>query len=366
MRIAIVTLPLHTNYGGILQAYALQTVLERMGHEVSVLSPPPYKAHSAWIMPIVYAKRVFIKFILRRDISILYDGHSRARQHTDKFIKRHINSLFIRDLSQLKGKFDAYVVGSDQIWRPKYSLSFFGESNAFLEFARTWDVKRIAYAVSFGTDQWDFSEEKDQTCKSLVQLFDKISVRESMAVGMCKDHWGIDAKLVLDPTLLLARDDYRSLTKHSQLNHNEDILMCHILDVNDEKLQTVSRIASIFSLSPQMTNSQSETDVTYSSLSIQPPVEQWLDSISSAKLIVTDSFHACVFSIIFHKPFYVLENEDRGNSRIQSLLLLFGLTDRIIHDNQLDDDYGIDYCDIEKKLLELKQQSLDYLIESLS
>lgn len=364
MKIAILTLPLHTNYGGILQAYALQTVLERMGHEVKVLSPPPYKAHKTWVMPIVYCKRFVEKVILRRDVSILYDGQNRMRQYTDKFIKRYIHSYVVTDWKNLEGKFDAYIVGSDQIWRPKYATMFSGISNAFLVFTEGWNVKRIAYAVSFGTDQWEYSDLLTGLCRKLVRSFDSVSVREESGVDLCKKHLCIDTTHVLDPTMLLSQVDYEKLINNTKTKSCKGGIMCYILDPSPQTEHLVNHYEERLGLKAYMTNSI-VPDAKPSEM-IQQTVEQWLKSFKEAEFVITDSFHACVFSIIFQKPFVVISNESRGNARIDSLLKMFGIEDRRVLLGETDLIHSpIDYMSIVDTLNTMRIKSMNYIADNI-
>lgn len=365
MRIAILTLPLHTNYGGILQAYALQTVLERMGHEVKVLCPPPYKAHPWYLMPIVYLKRMVEKWILRKDVSILYDGYHRSRQHTDRFIRKYIHSYPVSDWSLLEKEFDCYVVGSDQIWRPKYATMFSGIPNAFLAFTEGWYVKRLTYAVSFGTDQWEYSETLAEVCKKLVHNFDDISVREKSGIEICSKHLGADVTHVLDPTLLLSQADYDKLISNTKTRPCKGELMCYILDPNPQTERIIKHYAEKLGLKAYMTNSM-VPDAKPNEM-IQQPVEQWLRTFKDAKFVITDSFHACVFSILFKKQFIVLSNESRGNARIDSLLSMFGIEDRkVSYDDINANNRPIDYMSIVDALNTMRSQSTTYIANNLN
>ena len=98
--------------------------------------------------------------------------------------------------------FDAFVVGSDQVWRPRYNAYI---PNLFLDFTEGMSVKRIAYAASFGTDQWEFSAEQTTISSFLAKKFDIVSVREASGIQLCKQNLGVDAIQVLDPSLLLRR-----------------------------------------------------------------------------------------------------------------------------------------------------------------
>ena len=107
-------------------------------------------------------------------------------------------------------RFDAYVVGSDQVWRPTYNL---GDKlfDMYLAFADGQQVKRLSYAASFGVDKWEYSDDQTRICSELAKQFDAISVREKSGVKLCADNLGVDAIHVLDPTMLLDPSDYNKL-----------------------------------------------------------------------------------------------------------------------------------------------------------
>ena len=338
MRIGILTLPLHTNYGGILQAYALQTVLERMGHEVKVINRNTDYKLPLWKTPFVYSKRI-IKNILGYKTPLFYEQklikeQPIIRQNTDRFIRQYIHTLNVDNYTDLREEdFDAIVVGSDQVWRPKY----FGRiEDAYLNFAKTWNIKRIAYAASFGTDEWEYSVGKTKKCSRLVKQFDTVSVREMSGIDLCKDYFGITVEHVLDPTMLLSKDDFIQLFNISKTSQSDGNLLSYILDETSEKQLLIGEIAEKKGLIPFRVNSKVEDMSALLEERIQPPVEQWIRGFYDAEFIVTDSFHACVFSIIFNKPFLVIENEKRGLSRILSLLTMLKLEDRKI---KISDDY---------------------------
>lgn len=367
MKIGILTLPLHTNYGGILQAYALQTVLERMGHEVKIIHVPFVRPSA----PIKTKLKRFIKKVLGR-----FQGYINFEEKSNQwlpFVAKNINTFMdaqlklarYNDYSCISEKdFDCICVGSDQIWRPRMLLS--NISNAYLSFASSWSIKRIAYSASFGTDEWEYSEEDTAICKSLVKKFNAVSVREFCGVNLCKHYLGINAIHTLDPTLLLNADDYKALIKEIPCSNKSNILFSYVLDVTEEKAKLIENFAKyqgmgISKIDVEMGNKKCEL-----SKRILPSVEYWLKSFRDSDFIITDSFHACVFSIIFKKPFAVMLNNARGAARFSSLLSMFGLEDRIV--NSLEDWKkldAIDYNLVYSKLEEQKQLSYNYLIKSL-
>ena len=338
MKIGILTLPLYTNYGGILQAYALQTILERMGHEVCFITKRRKPLNlPLWKMPYSYSKRI-LKNILGTPYPIFYEQKinretSIIEQNTEKFIKRYIKQFIIEEFPHIhETDFDSIIVGSDQVWRPIYFEGLYDSniSNAFLKFTKKWNIKRIAYAASFGTDKWEYTKRQTDECRKLMKLFDAISVRESSGVGLCKKYFNIEAKHVLDPTMLLDKEDYVRLFKNTNTPKSKGTLLIYILDETQEKVKFVNKIASDAHLIPFRVNANVDNLFTSLENRIQPPIEQWLRGFYDAEYVVTDSFHACVFSILFNKPFIAIGNESRGMSRFSSLLETFGLTDRLI------------------------------------
>lgn len=372
MRIGILTLPLHTNYGGILQAYALQTVLERMGHDVSLIEKrrEPLKL-PLWKAPLSYGKRI-LKNMLGHPFPIFYEQKVNRetpiiRQYTDKFIAQYIKRRIVNDYTDVyENDFDAIVVGSDQIWRPKY---FPNIETAYLDFTEGWNIKRVAYAASFGTEEWEYNERQTRECGRLLQNFDAVSVREKSGIDLCRDHFNVQAIHVLDPIMLLEPKDYIKLCEAAGTPKSSGTLLTYILDEAPEKTALIEKVAKDKGLVPFFVNS-SKVDYPKASLKerIQPPVEQWLRGFYDAEFIVTDSFHACVFSILFNKPFLVIGNAARGMSRFTSLLSTFGLEDRLIDCNSSIDSKtdNIQWNKVMTLLDYNRKRSRDFLSSQLS
>ncbi len=375
MKIGIYTQPLRYNYGGLLQAWALQTVLRRMGHDVVTFDPCPYLCLSWKKKPFVYAKRT-IKKLLGQNVTIRFEKrinkeHDLKIQNLKPFIDVNIQRMEFTKVTDIKeADFDILLAGSDQVWRPKYNRSY-GRTieNAFFDFARQWKyVKRIAYAASFGTDEWEYSDEQTKNCGELAKQFSAIGVREYSGVKLCKERLGVSATHVLDPTMLLDKHDYEDLfLKAKNTNCPSGNLLCYILDETDLSDQLIKKISAEKGLVPFRANSK-VTDVRAKiNERIQPPVEQWLRNFKDAEFVVTDSFHACVFSIIFGKPFVVIGNEKRGLSRYDSLFSTLSMSNHLIQSVEEFDpmcSYSIDNATYQR-IDELKHYSLKYLVESL-
>lgn len=372
MRIAILTLPPRENYGGILQCYGLQTVLERMGHEVEIIDEPYKINHVPFIQMVLrIGKRLVLKYLFLKECHIFIERDMERlrpiiRQHLERFMNQYLHRKVYNTVYDINpNDYDAIVVGSDQIWRTKYYHSI---SNAFLDFAEGWKVKRIAYAASFGLDTWKYTQEETKVCAKAIQLFDMVSVREESAVGLCKQYLQKEAKWVVDPTMLLQRSDYEKLIDDYQTPLSKGDLFCYILDGSVEKNILVEKIAKEKHLKPfAMTEINGDVKSNVEGL-VKQPVESWLRAFRDAKFIVTDSFHACVFCIIFSKPFVVVGNADRGMTRFNSLLKKFDLQKHILLSPK---DYlsGADYnlpVSVTNRLLEESKADFKFLNDCLN
>lgn len=378
MKIGILTLPLNSNYGGVLQAFALQTVLKRMGHdvlEVELKKNLRWQYPPLWKIPLSFGKRFLFKYIVRRkNQKILLERYERKIypllvHDILEFISKYIKQFKVDKFIDCKGKFDAFVCGSDQIWRYKYYLFFEGDiANVYLKFLGDDSCKRIAYAASFGTDNWEYPAKETAECKNWIQKFDAVSVREETGVKLCSTYYDIKAKHVLDPTMLLSKDDYVDLIEKSDVPKSKGNLFCYILDNTDEKMNVVKNIEKQRHLSSFFMNGDCGNWTEDLEKRIQPPVESWLRAFYDSEFIVTDSFHACVFSILFHKQFLVIGNKERGLARIYSLLSMFGLEDRLTSDTGLDINRmkTIDYDRVDEILAKHREESRTFLIQALT
>lgn len=373
MKICILTQPLETNYGGLLQAYALQTVLKRLGHDVWT---EDRHVRKSFLQYIKYQLKILLGPIRHKYVPTEYQKKI-IRINTDKFIHEHIRTtepIFSRNKSEfMKYGFDAYVVGSDQVWRPRYSPYL---PNYFLDFTCDEVVKRLAYAASFGTDIWEFSESQTIQCSKLAKKFDAISVREDSGIKLCEEHLGVKAEHVLDPTFLLDKTEYLKLCNCDtdvKVHERPKMLMQYVLDDTYEKKRIVESVCVALGIGSDAVIKPYIGHYYYSSpseinKSILPSVQAWLKGFADADFVVTDSFHGTVFSIIFNKPFVVIPNVDRGLTRFSSLMKLFDLEDRmIISTEKVADVIGqpIDYEKIQYRLDIERRKSIDFLTKAL-
>lgn len=371
MRIGILTLPLHTNYGGILQAYALQTALQRMGHEVEVIIAPVEPTHlPIWRKTLSIAKRILQHYLLgRKDIAIDRVKEERrelqtASVNTEVFIQRHINVRRVKSLKEIKqNDYDAIVVGSDQIWRSEYNHKWKNqkEDDVYLGFTKGWNIKRIAYAASFGINKIEIRNEDIESCRKAISKFDAVSTRETSGVEICNKKLGVNAVCMPDPTMILLKEDYEKFIPSLAQNNEKHQLLSYILDDNKEKTSLRERISKEKNLIINITN-KCDYNIKGKKFEPQPPVEDWLKAFAESDYVITDSFHACVFSIIFHKQFTVIANKDRGLDRFTSLLKTYGLMDRMVYTpSEYHSLHDIDYNKVDALLRGKRQEAISFL-----
>ena len=382
MKIGILTQPLQANYGGLLQNYALQQVLLRAGHEVETIDWTP--SNKSLRSKLYRIKWTILSFLFPKKYPKLrYQPKDEERkviqQHTNHFIStyiHHTKTIMFKDgfRHQAKvGKYDAYVVGSDQCWRPCYNTFL---KSMFLDFVKDKQVKRIAYAASFGTDKWEFTPQQTRGCKALAQQFNLVTVREDSGVKLCKEHLGVDAVHVLDPTMLLTKEDYIQLIEQEKEPKSSGTLFNYILDPDEKKAAFIQHIAEAnelrsFQVLPKcQAETRTKKDVkTRIEDCVFPGVTAWLRSFMDAEMTVVDSFHGMVFSILFNKPFWVIGNANRGMSRFTSLLKVFHLEDRLLDANQLhevDINRPIDWSSVNAILEQKRNECKNLLLTQLS
>lgn len=381
MKIAILTQPLHTNYGGLLQAFALQRALEKMGHEALVVDIPVRRTFRRDFR--VAGGRFKQKYLFgQKNIDSVF--RFRPTKNEEKTIKKHTNQ-FIRDniktterithvekIKKLKkNHFDAYVVGSDQVWRPMFSP---GLSTYYLDFLdNRLDVKRIAYAASFGVDTWEYDDDLTEKCKKLIQKFDAVSVREDSAVTLCRKAFDVDASHLVDPTLLLEQADYMTIIDKYNMPSRKKTLMAYVLDETVDKDAIVHTAASRLNLPVNKVMPKKKYSAE-ARRNIQdcvfPPVAVWLRGFKDAEFVVTDSFHGTIFSILFNKPFIVIANKERGLARFTSLLKMFELENRLIFSkNELENDLfniPIDFENVNQLRKGYQKNAFTFLQEALA
>lgn len=381
MKVLIRTRPLtQGNYGGILQAYALQQVLDQLGHDTVTdvttgAAPSPFKSRVKGLSKRAILQAPFVK----RGKPEWVEQIVREERNAEimRFVKEQLDTVELYDRRgsvrpEVLQNVGAFVVGSDQVWRaafgriPSYLLDFLDDTDP---------RPRVAYAASFGTDSLsEYAPDLLRTTRPLAQRLDAISVREASGRDLCEKAWGVEAEHVLDPTMLLEADHYRALLNgHAPLTTSR-FVAAYVLDQDPQvqpQLEAVHTALSceLTSLLPALPASLRAYRANTSQYA-RPSIEQWLAAIDSAEFFITDSFHGTVFAILMETPFISIVNHSRGAARFESLLSMVGLQDRLVQPGApiarhlLEE--SINWTRIRSQLDSLRQHSLTFLENSLA
>lgn len=377
MRVLTRTFPpaSNPNYGGILQAWALQQALHDLGHDPRVDSTRSSQQsalrrflkearHFAIdrLCPAGLVPARFVKGIAKRE----------ANRELLRFPREHIRSVALykgggRVSREVLDLTEAFVVGSDQIWR----TSYMDVSSFLLDFLPEGrPAPRIAYAASFGVDTTEgFSPELTARTKELAQRFNAVSVREESGVAMAHELWGLQAVRVIDPTLLLSPARYETIMGEDSVHGG---LASYILDASKASSALVDQAAShigasVHHLFPPLATSL--TDLRrHPERYRRPSVGDWVRTIARADAVVTDSYHGTLFSILFNKPFLVSLNAKRGATRFETILQILSLEDRIVqHDGEdlARLEAPIEWEAVNTRIAAEREQGLDFLTSAL-
>lgn len=331
--IAILNFHFADNYGAVLVAYSLQKLLQKLSYpSININYIPDTFSHKIYTAAFEKFRK---KFIISTCRYSSYEG-----------------------LLLSNDTFDKLIVGSDQVFRMHYNHLF------MLNWV-TGKKVLISYASSFGTSKFRANFFEKTKCKSLLSRFDAHSVRESNGVDIMKNTFGLDAIQVLDPTLLLNPEDYQEIIDSEPCTQSEKYVGVMFLDDEHWDEFRASALYRKLSAEYEIVNICKDEQGEFRS------VPQWLSYIKHASLMVTDSFHGTVFSIIYKKQFITRATANRGNARIESLCqtLYIPLTRFCSSFSPTDDtqfDNTLDFAPIWKRIEEERVVSLDYLKRSLA
>ena len=332
MKLGIITITDGANYGNRLQNYALQTVLQELGLECETIKRSTSRDPSV-IRKIGIRVKDILRIVLGRKTNQIYRIR---RNRFEEYNKKHIvwSDYTLKKNTAPKGLQDYYqyfICGSDQIWNVKFDVVKEDILNYLAFFARP--EQRVSYAASFGTS----SIQDERYLKIFINelpKFKAISVREKAGIDLVNRFAGKKASLVLDPTMLLTADDWKkSEKKPDYMDSNSSYVVTYFMSGRNAMLDTyIDSVKSSFGCS-KVINLDMEFIERYrieddNVFCTTPDEFLWL--ISHASAVLTDSFHATVFALLFHKPFCVFERKakESGNnmsSRVETLLSYFEL-----------------------------------------
>ena len=369
-RIAILTLYYkNSNYGGVLQAYALQKFLQNQGYDSKQISYDLESGYEGYFLKkLIKNFKTLIKILIRQE---WYTRHKSYEKKIYKFAEMipHTRKLKANNISKISNDFDAFIVGSDQVWNP-----IGWQKVLFFSFLPK-DKFCMSYAASIARDS--LSKEEISFIKDNIDHFSYISIREKDMINTLSK-W-IPNKtfdVMPDPTFLLDSSQWRKLINNRLITSK--YIFAYFLGTEKKHRQDAILYAIKHGLKivfiPYMNKQMYEWDKKHMEYMMENVgVNEFLSLIFFAECVITDSFHGVVFSLKYNKPFYVLPrftNNDKNsmNSRISMIVEEFGMGDRFINSLNFDESYELTMSEekrIETNMERLRKKGKDYLEKAL-
>lgn len=369
----------HTNYGSALQAYATMRTVQEFGYDLTFIRYKKTRslAEKLIIMPKYMISGGFerllrgLKTKLNKIMIVGYEKNQRIRRDaTNKFKKREFVPFFkeyigYHALCEGSKEYDAVFVGSDQTWRP---IGFY--SNYWnLNFVND-NVPKFSYSSSYGVSTIPTIQRKGT--KKYLERIDMISVREVRAKEIVETISTKKATVVADPTMLLTQQQWLEFASNSNKKIEEPYIFCYFLgprrDIREQAVKLAEQTGCKIVINPHMEEYRKADEGIGDYICYDLNPYDFVKLLSEAKYVCTDSFHGTVFSIITHCKFMTFYRElgQSTNSRIDSLLSTFGLTDRLYKGKIEDCLTEIDFDAVDNILCEYRKESLSFFKEACS
>lgn len=359
MKIKTITCHDVYNVGASLQAYALQQYLMNLGHDVEIIDYKPDYLSKHYNIRAVNNPRFDRPIIRTVYLAMKLPGRLKAlkserKKNFDQFRREklkltskryHSNEELIAELPDA----DLFICGSDQIWNPLFQN---GKDAAFFLNFVPENKKKVSYAASFAVET--ISESDKIRMQQWLRKFDAISVREKSGLFILES-MGLKGKCVCDPVLLLNREKWDSII---QSFDSEKYLFMYDFDSSAFVMEVVQRIAKERNLKIYSFFESPIADKVLKNLGPQ----EFLGVIKNADVVLSNSFHATVFSVIYHKEFYVIERDEAINTRMKDFLTLLGLEERLISKEILKIlNREVNWKNVDEQLILVIEESKEYL-----
>lgn len=329
------------NYGANLVAYSLSEAVKKVGYNPYIIDFDPFKEFD----PLERYRTIeFLNF------------RKKYLNMTPRFRNKD-------ELNILTDYLDMYITGSDQVWRKQITGA--NIETYFLDFAK--GKNKISYAASFGTNDFEGNEEETEDCKVLLKSFYNISVREEEGQKILSNRFGQESTLVLDPTLLLKKEEYEKLITETY-DEKIDVAVYFVMDhentiLNDKNFARLFPKKKIVNIKGNTETLGTTTIFKYNSIS------KWLDGIRKCEYLVTDSYHGVIFGTIFHKKIICIGKKSKALSRFKTLFNnLKGNLESIIFsslNSVKSTETAINYEEIDANIEKLRESSFAFLQNSL-
>lgn len=361
MKAGILTYHAAHNYGSNLQAYALQKTISKLGVDCEIIN---FRTERQKDQYAPLTKRKGFKYVLK-NMYFLLNYKNRKEKYLlferfidEKLVKSKEEYTTLEELNERTPVYDYYISGSDQIWNTKpndFDMAY------YLPFVK--QGKKIAYAPSFGPiGEIDRSDE----IKKCLEKYDFISVREENGVQLVRKMIGECPKIVLDPTLLLNKEEWNEIIGEPIVK--DKYIFFYTLFANKEMIEMCKMISRKMQLPIIISNISNQYEVfsRFVKKTKTGPLE-FLSLIKNAELVLTSSFHGTVFSVLLEKDFFAINGME--DKRISTLLSGLNLEERSISKEEIEKKYyvihDINYIEVNKKLENMRTESYAFLKKAL-
>lgn len=328
MKVALMTIFQVPNYGSVLQAFATQTVLEKLGYECDVIN---YNYPNDWHYRHGFARPSALKLRVKNALGMLGIHFNKFKAGIENFRKSRLNlTRLYKDLDELTAEdwsgYGAMITGSDQVWNPRFLK---GDSAFMLSFGK--DVKRMSIASSFACDS--LPSELIQKYKSFLGSYSAVSVREGSGLRILHDQLGLDCPscVMLDPTLLLSADEWTSELKLREKSDCGKYVLLYILDYAFEPrpriLDIATKMKERYACDTIITFSEKDSPEVreLGAVSVEVrSVDEFVGYFKNATVVVTSSFHGTAFALNYSRPL-ISVCPQKSDERQQGLLNELGI-----------------------------------------
>ena len=354
MKIGILTFQNTMNYGAKLQEYSLQQYLNNLGEDAEVIDYVDNVIEKSE-KPLKLSEQKSIKSIIKYFLLHKYQirKYNKFKSFTDKYIKRSKDSYTKENIINTNNIYDKFVVGSDQVWNTEMTED---DYTYYLNFVND-NFKKNSYAASFGYSK--VPEKNKKEIQKYLDDFKRINVREEAGKKIVKDLTNKDSNVVIDPTFLIEKEEWKKFAKKS---NNEPYILAYMVNSRPEVFEYIDDLAKkenlkIIYLSDFLKkHNKSKVQVIHDA-----SPEEFINYIYNAKYVVTGSFHAICMSIILEKDFFYMLNDNSVNSRLTNIIDTAGLEDRLITDGNYKEKQKIDYEKVKDRMKDLINNSKEVL-----
>ena len=371
-KIGILTLSASDNCGSLLQAYALQTVLQDRGYDVEIIdftTPISEKMYRIFHPGYISSPKMFFGQIIRyKDLIKQKRDYQQFRQERLRLTEQRYSS--IDGLRTIDGKYEAIVCGSDQIWNPEITEGF--QDGYFCAFPKKGgtEIRCVAYAASIGSERLE--EKYEKAFSRLLSNFDAVSLREPCSAAFVGRLYGKEIQTVLDPVFLLEREEWEAFLKNLPGKKCSDrkrkYIALYYTEYNPSMAGYLERLEERTGLGTLILKPQRQMHVWSRGAEYavcHDPLE-FLHGLFHAEYVVTNSFHGTAMSILFHKKFAVFSHQTRG-ARIRDVLKAAHLENRLAQEARDADrmEERIDWDEVDRALEIPKRESVKFIRESI-